>query len=213
MLQKPFTKPVRKMTTWGTDDLTQFLERVAPNQRGNREKFADPFSRMQRIDSCFVRAGKNLVNPTSVLKGVLFLRSQYAYKTAVGMTLPGQAAATFVMLRVGERRDNQTYWPLNIPYGEVPFGVRMRASSSRSMTVEPKLERMPWPRRGVEPSGVMMARTLWKARQPGRMISRTMMVSSVVSEPSARVLVTRGPLRSSLVRAPYPVRKVVAWLG
>ena len=69
------------------------------NQRGNREKFAVPYSLMQRIDSCFVRAGKNLVNPTPVLTGVLFLRSQYAYKTAVGMTLSGQTAETFVMLR------------------------------------------------------------------------------------------------------------------
>jgi hypothetical protein len=34
-----------------------------------------------------------------------------------------------------------------------------------------------WPRRGVEPVGEMMARTLRKARQPGRMISRTTMVS------------------------------------
>lgn len=87
------------MTDWGTDDLTQFLERVHHNQRGNREKFAEPYNLMQRVDNCFVRAGKNLANPNPVLTGVLFLRSQYAYKTAVGMTLAGQTVETFVMMR------------------------------------------------------------------------------------------------------------------
>jgi hypothetical protein len=87
------------MADWGTDELTQFLESAHHVQRCNHQKFAEPYSKMQRIDNCFVRAGKNLVNPNPVLTGVLFLRSQYAYKTAVGMTLAGQAAETFVMLR------------------------------------------------------------------------------------------------------------------
>jgi hypothetical protein len=87
------------MANWGTDYLTQFLERVHDNQRGNHQKFAGPYSIMQRIDNCFVSAGKNLRNPTPALTAVLFLRSQYAYKTAAGMTLAGQATETFVMLR------------------------------------------------------------------------------------------------------------------
>ena len=45
------------MTTWGTDDLTQFLDRVHLNKRVNREKFTEPYSLMQRIDSCSNTAG------------------------------------------------------------------------------------------------------------------------------------------------------------
>ena len=43
--------------------------------------------------------GKNLVNPKPVMTGPLFLRSQYAYKTAAGMALAGQIVEAFVMLR------------------------------------------------------------------------------------------------------------------
>jgi hypothetical protein len=46
-----------------------------------------------------VLGGKNLVNPKPVMTGPLFLRSQYAYKTAAGMALAGQIVEAFVMLR------------------------------------------------------------------------------------------------------------------
>jgi hypothetical protein len=87
------------MTDWGADDLTQFLERVHLNQQGNREKFSAQYDLIRRVNDCLSDAGKNLVNPKPALIGVLFLRSQYAYKTAAGMALSGQAVETFVMMR------------------------------------------------------------------------------------------------------------------
>jgi hypothetical protein len=82
------------MANWGTDYLTQFLERVYDNQRGNHQKFAGPYVIIVMLPS----AGIILETPMAPT-GVLFLRSQYAYKTAAGMTLAGQATETFVMLR------------------------------------------------------------------------------------------------------------------
>ena len=51
------------------------------------------------MDECFSVAGKNLVNPQPMMTGILFLRAQYAYKTAAGMALAGQVVETFVMMR------------------------------------------------------------------------------------------------------------------
>jgi hypothetical protein len=88
------------MSNWGADDLTQFLERVYQNQQGNRERLPESYRLMQRVNDCFVAAGENLVNPKPVLTGVLFLRSQYAYKAAAGMALAGQIVEAFAMMRL-----------------------------------------------------------------------------------------------------------------
>jgi hypothetical protein len=87
------------MTNWGTDDLTQFLEAVYHNQQVNRTRLAEPYSVVQRINDCFMVAGKTLVNPNPIMTGPLFLRSQYAYKTAAGMALAGQIVEAFPMMR------------------------------------------------------------------------------------------------------------------
>jgi hypothetical protein len=87
------------MTNWGTDDLTLFLETVHRNQQGNGQRFPIPYSLIQRVNDCFVLGGKHLTNPKPIMTGPLFLRSQYAYKTAVGMALAGQIVEAFVMLR------------------------------------------------------------------------------------------------------------------
>src|SRR6267142_1317734 len=87
------------MTNWGTDDLTQFLEAVYRNQQVNRNRLAQPYSVVQRINDCFMVSGKTLVNPNPIMTGPLFLRSQYAYKTAAGMALAGQIVEAFPMMR------------------------------------------------------------------------------------------------------------------
>jgi hypothetical protein len=87
------------MTNWGADDLTQFLDRVHLNQKGNVATFSEPYRFIQRVNKCLSIAGKNLVNPEPMMSGVLLLRCQYAYKTAAGMALAGQVVETFVMLR------------------------------------------------------------------------------------------------------------------
>jgi hypothetical protein len=87
------------MPTWGEDDLTKFLQAVNSNQMGNLARFPEPYSLTRRVNDCFSTAGKHLINPNPAAAGVLFLRSQYAYKTTVGMALAGQVVETFVMMR------------------------------------------------------------------------------------------------------------------
>jgi hypothetical protein len=88
------------MTTSITENsLDRFLEVLPKNQVANRARFPGQYQIIQRIDHCFVTAGKHLSYLIPVLVGPLFLRSQYAYKTAAGMTLAGQVAESFVMTR------------------------------------------------------------------------------------------------------------------
>jgi hypothetical protein len=84
-----------------TDDksLDRFLEVVHNNQLANRARLPTQYRIIQRVDYCFVTAGKHLSHQKPVLVGPMFLRSQYAYKTAAGMTLAGQVAESFVMMR------------------------------------------------------------------------------------------------------------------
>lgn len=85
---------------WSTNDLMQFLEMVHQNQQGNCERFPEAYNLIQRVDNCFVVAAENLVNPKPVTTGILFLRSQYAYKAAAGMALAGQVIEAFPMMRL-----------------------------------------------------------------------------------------------------------------
>jgi hypothetical protein len=88
------------MTTSTKDkSLDRFLDVIYNNQRANRARFSDQYQIIQRVDHCFVTAGKHLSYQKPVLVGPLFLRSQYAYKTAAGMSLAGQVAESFVMAR------------------------------------------------------------------------------------------------------------------
>jgi hypothetical protein len=87
------------MATWGDDDLTQFLQVVNSNQMGNFARFPDEYCLTRRVNDCFSTGGEHLINPTPAATGMLFLRSQYAYKTTVGMALAGQVVEAFVMMR------------------------------------------------------------------------------------------------------------------
>jgi hypothetical protein len=68
-------------------------------QQVNRANFPVWWDILQRLDGCFLSAGKNLVNPKPVMAGNFLLRCQYAFKTAVGMALAGQVVEVFVMQR------------------------------------------------------------------------------------------------------------------
>jgi hypothetical protein len=81
------------------DNLIPFLELVAANQKANIANFPDPYQLIRRVNICFSKAGKNLINPKPVLAGLMLPRCEYAYKTAAGMALSGQVAEAFVMMR------------------------------------------------------------------------------------------------------------------
>jgi hypothetical protein len=82
------------------DDLMLFLRTVYGNQRVNREKFAEPYRLIQQVNDNFVAAHQALVDPKPVSSGVLCLRSQYAFKSAAGMALAGQAGEAFAVMRL-----------------------------------------------------------------------------------------------------------------
>lgn len=85
--------------TANPDNLFPFLDLVASNQKANMALFPAQYDIIRRVNICLSTAGKSLINPKPVLVGVLFLRCQYAYKTAAGMALSGQAVEAFVMMR------------------------------------------------------------------------------------------------------------------
>jgi hypothetical protein len=88
-----------KMPNWGADNLTQFLRLTNSNQIGNFARFPEPYALMRQVNDCYTKAGESLVNPKPMMTGPMFLRSQYAYKTTVGMALAGQVVESFVMMR------------------------------------------------------------------------------------------------------------------
>jgi hypothetical protein len=79
--------------------LQSFFDAVRTNQRVNGKNFPDWTSIIERIDSCFVAAGKSSKDPKPLMSGLLLNRSQYAFKAASGMALAGQIAEVFPMLR------------------------------------------------------------------------------------------------------------------
>src|SRR5208337_3645540 len=79
--------------------LEDFFDALRRNQRANRTNFPQWYAIIERVDDCFVRVGKNLVNPEPPMTGVLLLRCQYAFKTAAGMALAGQIVEVFPILR------------------------------------------------------------------------------------------------------------------
>jgi hypothetical protein len=79
--------------------LQHFFDMLCSAQQANRAKFPVWCGILERMDSCFVTAGKSLINPKPVMPGNLLLRCQYAFKTAVGMALAGQVVEVFVMQR------------------------------------------------------------------------------------------------------------------
>ena len=81
------------------DNLVPYLDAVTSNQKANIQNFPGPFDLLRRVNLSLATAGQNMTNPNPIMCGVLFQRCQYAYKTAAGMALAGQAVEAFVMLR------------------------------------------------------------------------------------------------------------------
>jgi hypothetical protein len=79
--------------------LQEFFDTLCEAQQANRTKFADWYGVIERIDRCFVRAGKNLIKIQSPMSGAFLLRSQSAFAAAAGMALAGQVVETFVVQR------------------------------------------------------------------------------------------------------------------
>jgi len=88
------------MTTSTTENsLARFFQTVHRNQQGNQKRFPQRYHIIQRVDDCFTKAGGHIGAAKPLFTGPMFLRSQYAYKAAAGMTLAGQFPESFVMMR------------------------------------------------------------------------------------------------------------------
>jgi hypothetical protein len=79
--------------------LQEFFVALRSAQETNRAKFPIWYDIIERIDRCFVCAGKNLAKLQSPMTGAFLLRCQYAFKTTAGMALAGQVVEAFVMQR------------------------------------------------------------------------------------------------------------------
>jgi hypothetical protein len=81
------------------DNLIPFFELVVSNQKANIANHRTWYELIRRVNVCLSTAGQNMINPKPVMCAVLFLRCQYAYKSAAGMALAGQVVESFVMMR------------------------------------------------------------------------------------------------------------------
>jgi hypothetical protein len=52
--------------------LQEFFDTLRSAQQANRVMFAEWYDIIERIDRCFVRAGKNLINPKPVMTGTFY---------------------------------------------------------------------------------------------------------------------------------------------
>jgi hypothetical protein len=106
------------------DNLIPFFELVASNQKANIANHRTWYELMRRVNVCLSAAGQNMVNPKPMMCAVLFLRCQYAYKSAAGMALAGQVAEAFVMMRSCLEYAGYALAIFNNPELEVVFANR-----------------------------------------------------------------------------------------
>ena len=84
---------------WSADSLSDFLESAYRNRFASLVNKNDWFQRLTRLDGCFVRIGKNWINPSNILTPHLFVRCHSAYRAACEHALAGQVAETFPLVR------------------------------------------------------------------------------------------------------------------
>jgi hypothetical protein len=61
--------------------------------------YPEVYAIIRRVNDCYVKAG-NPVHSKSMMTGAMFLRSQFAYKTAVGMALANIPHGTRIAVAV-----------------------------------------------------------------------------------------------------------------
>ncbi|WP_315741552.1 MULTISPECIES: hypothetical protein [unclassified Bradyrhizobium] len=82
-----------------SDNLEEFFSVTTSNRAANAARFQAEYRILRRINMCLTAPGKHMTNPKPIMCGILFLRCQYAYKAAVGMSLSGQVTESFQMMR------------------------------------------------------------------------------------------------------------------
>jgi hypothetical protein len=85
---------------WGTDKLSEFLQRVRDHQLATFINIRPAFDVLREIDDCFVRISESMEkSQTSQLSLMFFDRCHAAYRATCGTSMAGQSPETFVLLR------------------------------------------------------------------------------------------------------------------
>jgi len=66
----PSSCPIFGRGDLATGDFVEFLETAHRNQCGNRQRFPQPYSLIERVDNCFVRGVENLIDPKPAITGL-----------------------------------------------------------------------------------------------------------------------------------------------
>lgn len=84
---------------WGRDELSGFLEAAFANQVATFANKPGPTATLIALDQCYSHLGKNLVNPGEILPAFLFLRTHSAFRGSCRLSMSGQVAESFAVLR------------------------------------------------------------------------------------------------------------------
>jgi hypothetical protein len=132
-----------------SDNLEEFFGIVASNRVANAARFPAQYDILRRINICLTAPGRHMTNPKPFICGILFLRSQYAYKAAVGMSLSGQVTEAFQMLRscleyaayaltISDKPDLEAVW---MGRNVTPEGMRAQKQAFRVSETRAVIER------------------------------------------------------------------------
>jgi hypothetical protein len=132
-----------------TDDLEEFFKDAASNRMANTANFAAEYQILSRIDKCFTAPALRFSKSKSFICALLFLRSQYAFKSAVGMSLSGQVTEAFQMIR----------------------SCLEYAGYTLAISEKPRLESV-WMGRNMTPEGMKAQKTAFKISEVRAAITR-----------------------------------------
>lgn len=92
-------EPHKPPPGWTDDDLTFFIQLATNNIIATFHNKKTEFEILKNIDNFFQTIIDNLLNTTEFLSALLLLRAHSAYRGACRMSLSGQVAEAFVLLR------------------------------------------------------------------------------------------------------------------
>lgn len=84
---------------WCSDSLSDFMEAAHQNRFATFVNKNGAYTRLSRLDACFLRIATDWTNPKSFITPHLFLRSHAAYRAACEHALGGQLAELFPEVR------------------------------------------------------------------------------------------------------------------
>jgi hypothetical protein len=91
------TRPVPE--NWEKDALSAFIDMCQNNEIATFANKPEAYAKLGEIDSCFLKIGTNLANPSSLLPAFFLLRCHSAFRAAVRNAMSGQTAEVYPITR------------------------------------------------------------------------------------------------------------------